>query len=197
MSKESKPLYILQQEFEKQKVNITIVGVKPLLCHRNPYRPTGYTAPKMTDDELFERSLYILPSDNGKEPRYGFPAAAIKSACVNAGRFIPSLAMTQIRGLFWVEDEVDGLVEILHPDGGPAVPVMDCQMVIKKDGKSIPSVRARFDEWKITFTVGYSPQFTNIETITNILKVAGEVIGIGPRRMEKSGQPDYGVFKLV
>lgn len=190
------PMVVLQQEFEKKIAEFTIIGIKPLLCQRNPFRPNGYTQPKLNDEELFRQSLYIMPSNNGDKERYGFLAKAIKSACINAGRFIPSIPMTQIRGLFWVEDEVDGLIEVRNPNGGPGIPVMDCQMVAKKTGQSVPTTRAKFEEWEMTFDVGFSPQFTNIETIAGILKVAGEVIGLGPRRMERSGQPDYGVFRL-
>lgn len=185
------PVTVMVQEFEKVTVPLSIVGTLPLLCQRNPYRPTGYKTPKFTDEELFENSLYIM-----SDGRYGFLANAVKSACVSAGRFIPGLAMTTIRGLFFVEAEEDGLIEIVHPNGAKLIPVMDCQMVIKKDGKSIPTVRARFDEWQLNFTIEFTPTFTNIDTITSILAVAGEVIGLGPRRPEKSGQRLYGTFEL-
>ncbi len=130
-------------------------------------------------------------------PQYGFLANAVKGSSINAGRFIPGLAMTEIRGLFFVEDEIDGLIRLEHPGGKKLLPVMDCQMVIKKTGQSIPTVRARFDEWQMTFTVSFMPEFTNVDQIYHIFSIAGMLIGLGCRRPEKAGQRLYGTFDVV
>lgn len=185
------------QEFETEKVVYTIEGVLPLLCHRNPYRANGSQPEKLTDEELFEQALYKWSDFDKANPRYGFLANAVKSSCVDAGRHIPSLSMAELKGLFYVEDQSEGLLELLHPSGEKLVPQIDCQMVIKKNGNSIPVVRARFDEWQIKFVVGYSPSFCNTDTISHTLSVAGELVGLGARRMQKSGQRLYGAFKLV
>ncbi|MCJ7760896.1 hypothetical protein MUP59_07150 [Candidatus Bathyarchaeota archaeon] len=168
---------------------IRITGTKPLLSDRCPYMGEGYKAGKPTEQEKYKASLYIF-SSNGKNT-YGFPVKAIKSACINAARFIPGLAMTQVRGLFFVEAERD-LLEI----ESDKTPIVDCQMVHKKDGKSIPTVRARFDVWSMKFEIKWQPTMTNIQTIIRILEVAGENIGIGPRRPEKSGTQEFGTFTV-
>ena len=67
---------------------------------------------------------------------------------------------------------------------------------IKKDGKQVPTVRARFDEWAIDFSVKWQPTLTNQDVIIGILQVAGENIGLGALRPEKSGRHMYGTFAV-
>jgi hypothetical protein len=192
---EETPIIIKLSPVVYNRADIRIVGTRPLLCDRAPYMPMGGKAPIYTEDTKYEASMYIINNPDGTKS-YGFPAKSIKSACVAAARFIPSLTMTVVRGLFFVE-EGNGLLEIKHPTNGEVKPKKDCQMVIKKDGKQIPVVRSRFDEWCIDFTVVWQPSFTNQDVIIQILQVAGESIGLGCLRPEKSGRQSYGTFRVM
>ena len=192
-------------EFPKilyEKALIPIVGTKPLLVNRLPYIAKGQKLPEMNDEERFETSLYHMsPHKEDGSPRYGFPAAGIKIACINAGRFIPGLPMTEIRGMFYVNDEEDGLLPIIDPNDPDRthspVPVIDRQMAKTKNGVAVSVVRARFDEWMFPVPVDYSRTFTSLEQITGILNVAGALVGLGCRRPERSGLKSWGTFDVA
>jgi hypothetical protein len=190
------PIVVKLPDIRYTMANVRIIGTRPLLCDRAPYMGKGYKPSVFTDEEKYMESFYMIPAHNGDSPKYGFISSAIKSACVDAARFIPGLHMTVVRGLFFVE-EGDGLLELKHPTGGTLSPAMDCQMVIKKDGKHIPVVRARFDEWAIDFTIRWQAVLTNEDVILGILAVAGESIGLGCLRPGKSGRQMYGTFKIA
>lgn len=192
-TKEETPLVVNIRKIAYSTTTLKLVGTKPLLVDRLPYRGPNDKQPKYTEEEKFQTSLYFLPSLNGSGPRYGFISSSVKAACVEAAGFIPGLFKITVKGLFFVDEE-DGLFEIFHPRGEKVIPKMDRQMVIKKTGASLPVIRARFDEWELHVPIRWQEHLTNISTILAIFEVAGENIGLGCRRPQKSGSQLYGTF---
>jgi hypothetical protein len=194
---EPAPIVVKIVRVPYNQATLHIVGTRPLLVDRMPYIPIDGKLPKMSEEQKYQASFYWIPPENGDEPRQGFPGKSIKSACINAARFIPGLHMTTVRGLFFVDEGREGLLEIKCPGGKILTPVKDCQMVHKHDGTSIASVRVRYDEWGFNFNVRWQPTMTNLDAIMSLVDIAGENIGLGCRRPEKSGQQEYGTFKLI
>ena len=186
----TEPEEIEIQGLHTVRMELGIIGTRPLQVHRQPYLEKGKKQPEYTDREAFEASMYYF-----SDGRHGFPAKAIKACAVNAGRFLPT-KMTEIRGMFFVEAEEDGLVEILNPidPGLPPVPEMKKGMIKTKQGTSIPYVRAMYPEWKIRFFITYVKEFAELAIIMQTIQVGGLFIGLGARRPERSGNNDYGTF---
>lgn len=212
-------------KLDKEKQVLTIYGSKPLLCQRLPRErtPDGLpkwptTLDKLEDEiawEYYLRCLY-LDDDN----IISFPAVAIKKSCVEAARVIPGQSMTKLRGLFYINGNAPyGYVPILDLEGNPlgqppefvadasrrfkwmnsglpTHPYVD--MIHLKQGGAVPACYAMIElPWSINLEVEWSPTVTNLQEIANVLEHAGHFVGIGPRRLVRSGSPDFGLFTLV
>lgn len=180
---------------------VTIVGISPLLVNKFDEKSRQEIEDKYqkkakqnkipkTPKEEFEASLYRIP---GKKDAFGVPAAGIKKAAVSACRFIDGMKMTQAVGAFHIIDDAgDGLVEIKG-----SKPVMDERIVrVGNFGNKKPATRrrARFDDWKVTFTVKYRPDVLSAEQLLNLYENAGFSVGLCEFRPEKNGS--LGMFQV-
>ena len=191
-----------------QKVNLHIIGDTPLIVHawsekakrqmleaqmglkkgkakdfKNPWedfinsmywlteKPTEYT------EEAFNEAIK-------KGARFGFPVTGIKAAAISAAyRQGWTKNKVSIQGEFFLEDDMDGLVEI---KGEP--PIMREDMVKIAMGTADIRYRGEFHNWSMDLTMQYNAngQFS-LENIINMLNAGGFFCGIGEWRVEKAG----------
>jgi len=175
---------------ERSTLRVTIEGDTPLLSHRFSDEARAAILAKQT--------MRARPARGPKDPEAdyqgsiyrtydgqpGFPASAIKSACVSACRFLP-MTMVEARGAILVRGD------ILPIEGEPRMR----EDVVKLNGKTADiRFRAEYPTWSITADIMYNPRVITAESIVNILETAGFHIGLGDWRPEKGGM--FGMFHV-
>lgn len=198
-----------------QKVNIRIVGDTPLIIHAWSEKAKRMMleaqmglakgkkkeAKDPVDD--FIRSLYWLtpmPEEMTEEgfqnavengARFGFPVTAIKQAAISAAyRLGWSKNKMENRGMFFIDSDEDGLIEI-HSD----TPIMREDMVKVGMGTADIRYRGEFRNWYADLCISYNTNGSvSLENIVNMINAGGYVCGIGEWRPERDGQ--YGMFHV-
>lgn len=198
-----------------QKVNIRIVGDTPLIIHAwsekakrmmleaqmRLAKGKNKEAKDPVDD--FIRSLYWLtpmPEEMTEEgfqkavengARFGFPVTAIKQAAISAAyRLGWSKNKMENRGMFFIDSDEDGLIEI-HSD----TPIMREDMVKVGMGTADIRYRGEFRNWYADLCISYNTNGSvSLENIVNMINAGGYVCGIGEWRPERDGQ--YGMFHV-
>ncbi len=173
-------------------IDLTLVGDSSLIVHAwskkakkemlDKQMKKAKTAKEAKDPQKdYEDCFYYCK--NGKP---GFPSIAFKAAAVSAGgRFSDGLKMTELRGSFFVEDE---LVEI------EGEPVMREDMVRVGMGTADIRYRPEFKNWRITLHIRYNSDAISLDQLVNIFNLAGFGVGVGEWRPEKDGQ--FGMFHV-
>lgn len=176
---------------QKKVFHVTIKGISPLLSNKfsdvakkqmlDKQMKKAVAAKEAKDPvSCYENSIYY--TDDG---RPGFPASAIKKACVGACRFL-DMKMTEARGAFYI------MGDILPIDGAHEMH----EAIVRLQGRTADlRYRAIFKDWSITATVMYNPRVISQESIVNLLETAGFHIGIGDWRPEKDGT--MGMFEVA
>lgn len=183
---------IAKVEFEN--TNVTIIGLTPLICHawsvkaqrmiedkvqkKVPVKANGRAAlPKEARNPEEECEAATYKTLDGK---YGFPARAIKAACVEAAPLM-GLNKKTVRAAFFILGDILPII-------GPA-PRMRTDMVRLSGIGRNPDVRYRpeFIEWEIKLPVKINASLLSAEQVFNLLNWAGSAIGIGEWRTEKNG----------
>lgn len=198
-----------------QKVNIRIVGDTPLIIHAWSEKAKRMMleaqmglakgkkkeAKDPVDD--FIRSLYWItpmPEEMTEEgfqnavengARFGFPVTAIKQAAISAAyRLGWSKNKMENRGMFFIDSDEDGLIEI-HSD----TPIMREDMVKVGMGTADIRYRGEFRNWYADLCISYNTNGSvSLENIVNMINAGGYVCGIGEWRPERDGQ--YGMFHV-
>lgn len=198
-----------------QKVNIRIVGDTPLIIHAWSEKAKRMMleaqmglakgkkkeAKDPVDD--FIRSLYWLtpmPEEMTEEgfqkavengARFGFPVTAVKQAAISAAyRLGWSKNKMENRGMFFIDSDEDGLIEI-HSD----TPIMREDMVKVGMGTADIRYRGEFRNWYADLCISYNTNGSvSLENIVNMINAGGYVCGIGEWRPERDGQ--YGMFHV-
>lgn len=173
------------------EMEIDIVGDSPLICHAwsekakremlDKQMKKAKTAKEAKDPTAdFRACLYIR--DDGK---YGFPAAAFKSAAVDACSSVDGITKVEARGAFHI---VGDLPEIY----GEPNPRED--MVRVGMGTADIRYRAEFREWRARIRIRFNANVLSAEQIVNLFNTAGFAVGIGDWRPQKDGS--YGMFHV-
>lgn len=180
-----------------------IIGVSPLL-QNNPAgtmkgnsEEGGMTAKKKVYDDTEEASIRVYRTEKG-EPMH--PTAAFRSGMLEAakGRKIgKTAARTVIAGsVFPAETEAI----LTDAKGKPLAKftIHKCRVVVGKSG--ILRCRPQWNPWHTMLAVEVDRDFIpKLETITEILNIAGRIIGIGDNRPDtskgKSGVGTFGRYK--
>lgn len=198
-----------------QKVNVRIVGDTPLIIHAWSEKAKrmmleaqmGLAKGKKKEAkgpvDDFIRSLYWLtpmPEEMTEEgfqkavengARFGFPVTAIKQAAISAAyRLGWSKSKMENRGMFFIDSDEDGLIEI-HSD----TPIMREDMVKVGMGTADIRYRGEFRNWYADLCISYNTNGSvSLENIVNMINAGGYVCGIGEWRPERDGQ--YGMFHV-
>lgn len=190
------------------KMQLTIIGDSPLVCHRFDEKAikmildkqmgkaaTGREKKQPSED--FFRAFYVLPGsvpilhDEDEENvwadgRFGFPAIGLKAAAVRAATDV-GLKMTDMRRAFHIPCD---LVEIKSAE----LPKMRMDMVRVGMGTADVRFRPEFREWQANVPVRYNEAVISVEQIINLFNLAGFGVGIGEWRPEKNGA--WGMFHV-
>lgn len=186
---------VVVRPLKMARVLVTIEGSGFLLTNRIPEEALSLgTAPadstadkkkKLTPDETFERSRYMIDSKT-----HGFPAQAIKSAMIGAIRYIPDntgkskLTMVAAKALFHVLSEK-------HPSLLP-IKYKKCERAThfgrnqNAGGALVEIHRAQYSSWSIDVPIEFNEGMLSAQAVINLLTLAG-TIGIGAFRPEKGG----------
>lgn len=138
-------------------------------------------APRDPEAE-FQASMY-----RDSKGRHLFPTSAFRKAAISACRTIDGLPMTLAKQLFWCPDEF--VVLELKDE-----PFMDVRPVRLQSGTSDLRYRARYSNWKTKLRVRYNASAVSLEQIAILLDKAGEEVGIGEYRIERTGF--LGTFRI-
>ena len=140
------------------------------------------------DEEECEK-LYMDAIANGA--RFGFPVTAFKQAAISAAyRLGWSKDKMSLRGVFFIESDEEGLVEIKSDP-----PIM--REDITRIGMGKPDLRYRGElrNWYADLVVKFNKNGNyDIGSIINIINAGGYVCGVGEWRPERDGQ--YGMFHV-
>ena len=195
-------------------LEIDIVGTSPLITNRftdsalkviedkQTKGKTGKTLQKPPRDpqKEFMEAAHIckgVPEVSHLEKNiYGFPAVALKKAMANGNyRYGGAKDKVSQMGAFHVHGPWHGLIEIQDLNGDPAIPEMGRDMVILPKGNIASlSYRPYYFPWKMSVFLRYCPTLMSKAELIHALYIAGNCIGIGSWRTEKSG--DKGAFDV-
>lgn len=135
-------------------------------------------------EELFNKAI-------AGGARFGFPVTAFKDAGISAAyRLGWTKDKVSMRGVFYIDSDEDGLVEI-HSDD----PEMREDMVRLPKGTADIRYRGELRNWYADLTISYNANGNySLKDIVNIINAGGYVCGVGEWRPEKSGQ--YGMYHI-
>lgn len=140
------------------------------------------------DEEECEK-LFMDAIENGA--KFGFPVTAFKQAAISAAyRLGWSKDKMSLRGVFFIESDVNGLVEIKSDP-----PIMREDITRIGMGKPDLRYRGEFRNWYADLVVKFNINGNyDIGSIINIINAGGYVCGVGEWRPERDGQ--YGMFHV-
>lgn len=129
----------------------------------------------------------------------GFPAPAIRKACISACRIVGYKMTLAKLGLFTIADGFDA------KDGTPLVRFTKgeprhCEHPVRNaTGVADIRVRAMWDEWEATLRVKYDSDMFTATDVANLLARVGQQVGIGEGRPDSknSAGMDWGTFEIV
>jgi len=179
-------------KLEIRRMEVTLVGDSPLVCHKWAEKAKKEMLDKqmkkakggkMAKDpnEDYKNSLYEHP-DGG----YGFPSIAFKRAAVDACSQVDGVTKVNARAAFHIDGE---LVKIVGE------PSMREDMVRIAMGTADIRYRGEFKKWKAVFTVKFNTGVFSPEQIVNLFNTAGFGIGIGENRPQRNGS--WGMFHVA
>lgn len=210
-----------------QTMELTLMGVSPIVFHKwsekakkqilDKQQKKASSGKELRNPEADFWGAFYIDMDG----HVAFPALAIKSAIINAGRSIDEIPMTQIRSNIFVEGDDDGMVKVLA-SGKPykpsykltnipereqhgniiAVDSKNGDVEMREDMVSLSGrgsgadlrYRPQIKNWSIVVTVKWNNGKFSREQVVNLLQYAGFGAGLGEWRPEKSG--DRGTFKV-
>lgn len=148
--------------------------------------------PEYPDDASEEEAWAAFESAIKNGARFSFPVTAIKQAAQNAAYWLGwTKNKMGMRGAFFIEGNVDGMVEI-HSD----VPIMREDMVKIGLGTADIRYRGEFRNWYADLIISYNAAGDiSMENIINAINAGGYVCGIGEWRPEKDGT--FGMFHVA
>lgn len=145
--------------------------------------------PKMSPEESQELYEEFMKLNN---PSFCFPATAFKQAALSgAYRMGWSKDKVSLRGVFFIESDPDGMIEIQSD-----APVMREDMVRIGMGTADIRYRGEFRNWSAKMTLSYNKNGNyDLESIINMINAGGYICGVGEWRPEKDGT--YGMFHVL
>lgn len=190
------------RKINRQHVTITIKGISPVQTHRFGEKARQ----QLYDSTILKKSrtgkkMERDPEDEYKEALYafgdgkvGFPSIMVKKAMVNACR-LTDIPMTDAKQMFFVwgpDHDLKDYVPVNHVE-----PELHEAIVPAAKGKGATlSYRALYPEgWEADIVIEHVPEVISVDSLVNLLNLAGFSVGIGCQRPERGGQ--YGRFEVV
>lgn len=177
-----------------ERISVRIKGVTPLITHRfSEEAQRGIEGGQSGDAKLkkpprnpqaeFEAACYRTP-----EGGYGFPAAGVKKAMVSAGQRFAGEKGTELYGAFVIP------LELLELECGAPRMRTDRVVLSGMSRTSSLAYRPEFTPWASTFPILFNADFITPASLVNLLRLAGQSVGIGDWRLEKKGS--FGLFEV-
>jgi hypothetical protein len=182
-------------EIRRVRMQVTIEGVTPLICHRFGERAIE----KMEAVQVHAAKLKKEPRDpeadfkdamyhpNGDVNRHGFPAGGVKKALVCAGGRFADETMTVLRGVIQIPAF---LLDIEAP-----YPEMRKDPTRLSNGAANLAYRPGYSPWKMKVPVEFNETMISQAQVLNLFQLAGFSIGLGDWRPEKNGT--FGQFQIA
>jgi hypothetical protein len=191
----------------RKHVFVQIRGTTPLITHAwSPATIDGLQAkhegkevvgPREKKDPIkdFVDSLYFMPGSKFEDPkpRFALKAIAFKASMVRSSKGLPGMTMTDARLMFFVMGEEDH--EFVEIKGTPRNR-RDMVRLSGIDRKPDVRFRGEFPTWETVLRIGYDADFTNVESIINLVALAGFKVGVGERRADTEGNT-FGQWEVV
>lgn len=185
MATKSSKITVMEPNFEL--IKFRLVGTAPIMTHKFDQKHINLIRERQTSQEAVSRKR--SPKDYEAEyngARYvstegwdGFNVMAIKTAMVNACRYVDGLPMTKAKGLFFVKsqgfDQISGtpLVEIKGCN-----PIHDTRPVRLESGVTDLRNRPRYDNWYADIVIEYDADQMTANDVANLLNRAGRQVGL-------------------
>ena len=147
--------------------------------------------PDVSNDMKEEECEELFNEAIAKGAKFGFPVTAFKQAAISAAyRLGWSKDKMSLRGVFFIDADEDGMVEIKSD-----VPEMREDMVKIGMGTADIRYRGEFKNWYADLTISYNANGNyDLNSIINIINAGGYVCGVGEWRPERDGQ--NGMFHI-
>lgn len=181
-------------ELRMARINVRVKGVTPLITHRfsedvmekmarDQQGEAKVKKPPRNPQAEFEAACYRTP-----EGGYGFPAAGVKKAMVTAGQRFAGEKGTELYGAFSIP------VELLELECGEPRMREDRVVLSGMSRTSSIAYRPAFFPWGMVIPVFFNADFITAGSLVNLLRLAGQSVGIGDWRVEKKGS--FGQFDV-
>ena len=183
-------------EIKYQTILVPIVGSTSLIMHAWSVkakrimleREQGKKRAKEVRDPQaeYEASMYRT-ADGG----YGFPASGFKKAMVRAGQQ-SGMKMTEVRQMVFVygDPSADGDEDLVPILGEPRMREDMVRVSMSTDLR----YRAEFPQWRALLKVKFSLSSVSADSVMALIANAGQTVGVGEWRPERSGQ--HGMFEV-
>lgn len=189
----------------ENEVTFVVEGASPMLQHGfsdadiEEVLIRGKRPQKVTDKSLRDmarKGLYRGPNDE-----FGVPAMNLIACLVEAGRFVKvgrsnlsTAETTTLHGFLRIEGEF-----LPFKKQGEEIWVYDLrrgQMANGTKKTAVGIVRPKFPIWSfdVTLVIDFDEQGINLDTIKQLLRVAGRRCGLGSFRPQKRGP--FGMFRV-
>lgn len=182
------------------KYQVTIKGLTPYMQHRmddqkleqwEKNRKHIIERPEVSHEDAVRAEYHCYRNTDGK---CFIPADQLRMALINGGGYLKSKvgAKTKsmksiIAAMFMVAPE-----EILLPD----YDLIDKRSAVNRNIKArVITVRPKWSEWQVTFTMEVGEKSITRETITELISTTGNYVGIGSYRPTNNGS--FGRFELI
>ena len=201
-----------------ETIQVPIRGLDgPLVCHNWSVKAISAMLAKQmgsklagkqpkNPDENYRECLYHA-TDGG----YGFPAVAFKAAMVRASKGINGMDMIGTRQMLFVVPDCEENREfsvplktgdVTHRIQTPLVrligePTMRMDMV-RLNGKTADvRFRAQFVAWEAVLTIRHLTDRITSQEVVNLVNLAGNTVGVGEGRPEKSSDMTWGRWQIA
>lgn len=186
-------------------INVEIQGESPLLCNRFTDEAMEKIAKgsstvtaagnKGTPRERAERTLYV--GANGKPI---IPGPNVYRSIIDAGRFhkagkekITTVKSSLVPAGIWL---LDVECELYNPDCKAPQWEVDARRVVNPaTAGAMMAYRARFDSWRLRFTLSVDDKMFDEQIVRALVDDAGQKIGLGDFRPSRKGP--FGRFKVI
>ena len=185
------------------EITFTIKSLTPCLMHNNtgvdPLHPLTREMKKITgkrkktdeDHELMSNIEYQqgIYHDEGVGPYW--PGENIEAMVLSAAKMTRDGQKSKFG--IWCKDfkaplQYDGPRDLASLIADPRF--CDRRAARVKENR-VMRTRPRFDNWLLTFTLGFKAEIFDRETVIDIVKKAGEYVGLS------DGRPRYGQFQVI
>lgn len=177
-----------------RRINVEIKALRPYLQHRRPSSEEevkkSQEITRILQKNPFDRQAQQMEAELGSyknEKGYYIPAVHIHEAMVNAAKQV----QVKGQGKKTYKDYVKSYI-FIEPDEIPIVPqkyeIYQTYVRIKSSG--ILRSRPCFKDWRATFNLIITEPTLPVDTIKEILEIAGTRVGIGDYR------PRFGLFTV-